>query len=176
MSCGAQISKISEDESIQKTDILREESIGEILQHLEVMSEDKIVLAHNLLKDKNYENEDEIGVDAKREILFNELAKYMKNQDYAGAMGDIWPYIRNKIYCWCNLLMKIKSVPYMVKLVKIHALVSQRHKKSKLSGWQNLTRKNFRTECVNRFRDIYAAKVRKSLSRHICAKVRKSLS
>ena len=127
MSCGAQISKISEDESIQKTDILREESIGEILQHLEVMSEDKIVLAHNLLKDKNYENEDEIGVDAKREILFNELAKYMKNQDYAGAMGDIWPYIRNKIYCWCNLLMKIKSVPYMVKLVKIHALVSMHH-------------------------------------------------
>ena len=116
--------EISEDESNQKTDTLREESIREILQHLEVMSEDKIVLAHNLLKDKNYENEDEIGVDAKREILFNELAKYMKNQDYAGAMGDIWPYIRNKIYCWCNLLMKIKSVPYMVKLVKIHALVS----------------------------------------------------
>ena len=48
----------------------------------------------------------------------------------------------------------------------------QRHKKSKLSGWQNFTRKNFQTECVNRFRDIYAAKVRKSLSRHLCAKVR----
>ena len=40
------------------------------------------------------------GVDAKREILFNELAKYMKNKDYVGAMGDILPSIRNKIYCW----------------------------------------------------------------------------
>ena len=30
--------------------------------------------------------------------------------------------------------------------------------------------KTFRTECVNRFCDTYAAKVRKSLSRHICAK------
>ena len=109
------------------THFRREESIGEIFQHLEVISEDKIVLAHNLLKDKNYENEDEIGVDAKREILFNELAKYMKNKDYVGAMGDILPSIRNKIYCWCNLLMKIKSVPYMVKLVKIHALVSMHH-------------------------------------------------
>ena len=62
--------EISEDESNQKTDTLREESIREILQHLEVMSEDKIVLAHNLLKDKNYENEDEIwGRCKKRNII-----------------------------------------------------------------------------------------------------------
>ena len=30
--------------------------------------------------------------------------------------------------------------------------------------------KTFRTKCVNRFRDIYEPKKRKSLSRHICAK------
>ena len=54
----------------------------------------------------------------------------------------------------------------------------QRHKKSKLSGWQDFMRKNFpdgvlksfsrhmRQKCVNRFRDKYAPKVLKSLSRH----------
>ena len=56
--------------------------------------------------------------------------------------------------------------------------MQQRHKKSKLSGRQNSTRKNFPDgvrksflrhmcqKCVNCFRDIYASKVPKSLSRH----------
>ena len=35
---------------------------------------------------------------------------------------------------------------------------------------KNSSAKTFRTKCVNRFRDIYEPKKRKSLSRHICAK------
>ena len=47
----------------------------------------------------------------------------------------------------------------------------QGHKKSKLSGWQNLARKNFPDGERKSFsRHIYAPKVRKSLSRHICVK------
>ena len=45
-----------------------------------------------------------------------------------------------------------------------------RDTKSKLSGRQIFCAKSLRTECVNRFCDIYLPKVHKSLSRHICAK------
>ena len=55
--------------------------------------------------------------------------------------------------------------------------LQQRHKKTKLSGRQNFQRNFFfRTECINRFRDIHAPKVQKSHLHIYVPKERKMIS